>query len=278
MTATWLVEGVLERLFGALSGLRGQRIFHPHGVGFFARLRPRPGLATGVELFDSGLERPAVVRLSRSFGLPEALPDPCGLAFRVLDAYGDGRHQDLLLVSAGRRPFVRHLPSPAWGFAGTWYSSLLPYRTAGGPVLIGGRATHGSEPRLGLAELVRRDVAGLSFELALASARGPWLAVADLALGRRLEPEASEALRLDPAHTGGGLEPWGWLGRVRPAAYRGSQHGRGAVDPGTRRDRAGSRGSLERQGLKLSPHGAEGIEGREKEARAARRNASTDDG
>jgi hypothetical protein len=35
-----------------------------------------------------------LVRLSRSAGLPELLPDPCGLAFRFPDAYGPGAHQD----------------------------------------------------------------------------------------------------------------------------------------------------------------------------------------
>lgn len=238
MVATPLVESAFERFFGALSALRGRRVFHPYGVGFAARLRPRPDLATGAELFDSGAERAAVVRLSRSFGLPEALPDPCGLAFRVRDAYGPGRHQDLLLVSAGSRPLARHLPLPARGFLGPSYSTLLPYRARGEPILIGARALRRPKRRLGLAELARRDVAGLSFELLVGGPRGPWLAVADLELGRRLEPAETENLRLDPGHTGGGLEPWGWIGRVRPAAYRGSQEGRGAVDPGTWADDA----------------------------------------
>lgn len=233
MVVTPLAEGLLERFFGALSALRGRRIFHPRGVGFSARLRPRPGAATGAELFDSGRERPALVRLSRSFGLPEALPDPCGLAFRVPNAYGPGRHQDLLLVSSGRRPLARHLPLPAWGFASAAYSSLLRYRVGGQPLVIGARVVRPSH-RLRLAELTRRDVAGISFELAVAGPGRPWLGVADLELGRRLEPGETENLRLDPGHTGGGLEPSGWLGRVRPAAYRGSQDGRGAVDPDSR--------------------------------------------
>jgi hypothetical protein len=36
--------------------------------------------------------------LSRALGLPEWLPDPCGLAIRAPDAYGPGRHQDLLML------------------------------------------------------------------------------------------------------------------------------------------------------------------------------------
>lgn len=232
VAATSHVEAVFERFFGALSALRGRRIFHPHGVSFSARLRPRPDLATGAALLDSGAERSALVRLSRSFGLPESLPDPCGLALRVPDAYGPGRHQDLLLVSGGRRPLARHFPLPARGFTDPWYSSLLPYRCGGAALLIGARATWGLEPRLGLAQLARRDVAGLAFELAVARPRGPWRAVGELELGRRLEPVVSENLRLDPGHTGGGLEPWGWIGRARPAAYRGSQAGRGAAEPG----------------------------------------------
>jgi len=218
------VKALTARTFGALSRLRGRRCFHPYGVGFAATLVPRDGAATGAELFDSGRERTGRVRLSRSLGLPEALPDPCGLAVRIDDAYGPGRHQDLLLVSSGRARIARHLLAPAWGFGEGWYSTLLPYRCAAGRVVIGARPDAGRR-RITLAELAQGDVADLRFELAIATAFSPWTPVADLRLGRRVP---DEGIAFDPANTGGGLELAGALNRLRVPAYRGSQRGRGA--------------------------------------------------
>ncbi len=232
------VNALTARLFGALSRLRGRRCFHPEGVGFAATLTPRPGASTGAELFDSGRERSGRVRLSRSLGLPESLPDPCGLAIRLDDAYGAARHQDFLLVSSGQAPLARHVLMPAWGFGESWYSSLLPYRCGVGHVVIGARAAV-AQHRLTLAELRQRDVAGLRFEIAIASAKSPWRAVADLRLERRLPSAEVEGLCFDPGNTGGGLELAGALNRLRLPAYRGSQRGRGAREDGGRGD-AGS--------------------------------------
>jgi hypothetical protein len=218
------VNALTARAFGALSHLRGRRCFHPHGVGFAATLVPRRGTATGAELFDSGRERPGRVRLSRSLGLPEMLPDPCGLALRIDDAYGPGLHQDLLLVSSGSAPIARHLLLPSWGFGESWYSTLLPYNCAARRIVVGARPAV-AQHRLTLAELTRRDVAGLGFELAIATASSPWTAVAELRLERRVP---DEGICFDPGNTGGGLELAGALNRLRLPAYRGSQRGRDA--------------------------------------------------
>lgn len=224
------LDSITERAFKALANLRG-RPFHPKGVGFAAALTPRPGLSTGAELFDDGRERHGRVRLSRSLGLPESLPDPCGLAIRIDDAYGPGRSQDFLLVSSARAPIARHLLTPSWGFGESWYSTLLPYRCRADEIVIGAGAAL-SQHRLTLAELARRDVAGLSFELAIATATSRWRPVADLRLERRLSAEQVEGLRFDPASTGGGLELAGRINRLRRPAYRGSRRGRGALARG----------------------------------------------
>ncbi|MDQ3726581.1 MAG: hypothetical protein M3335_11955, partial [Actinomycetota bacterium] len=114
-----------SQLFEGLSRARGKRVFHPFGVGFAGRITPLGG-DSGAAVFEREAE--AHVRLSRSFGLPEALPDPCGLAFRVPDAYGAGRHQDLLLVSSASPPGGRHTLLPSRGFCDRPYSCVLPYR------------------------------------------------------------------------------------------------------------------------------------------------------
>lgn len=228
--------------FSGLSRLRGRRIVHPHGVGFEARLYPRGEGATGSRLFDGAEPVPAVVRLSRSLGLPEALADPCGLALRVPHAYGDDQHQDFLLVTSARRPVARHLLLPARGFSARTYSCLLPYRIGESLMLVGAEPVD-RPPGPSLAELRERERAGLSFAITLATPSGTWREVARLELGARLAPEAVEALRFNPAHAGGGIEPVGLLNDLRPAAYRGSQEGRrrsgpvaGGFDPGRRRE------------------------------------------
>jgi hypothetical protein len=215
----------LAHTFRALSRIRGKRIFHPHGVGFRARLEPLPG----ADVEAGALTRPgeAIVRLSRSVGLPEALPDPCGLALRIADAYGEGRHQDLLLVSSGEAPVTRHALLPARGFADRHYSSLLPYRAGGETVVIGARALATPSPGPLLADLAQRDVGGIEFALDLARPASPdWTAFATLSLRRRIPDAEVERIGFDPTNTGGGLGLVGLLNRIRGPAYAGSQAGR----------------------------------------------------
>jgi hypothetical protein len=207
-----------------LSRLRGKRIFHPYGAGFAARLEPIRGDGPALPFLAGPVA--AKVRLSRALGLPEWLPDPCGLALRVPDAYGPDRHQDLLLVSSALSPVARHLPLPSRGFADRPYSSLLPYRLEGELALLGARARPGTGPGPKLADLRRRGVGDLELELVTASLGGEWRPVARLALGERLPPEETERLAFDPTNTGGGLELAGIVNRLRGPSYRGSQRGR----------------------------------------------------
>lgn len=215
----------MRTLFKELSRLRRKRIFHPQGVGFVAEYRP------AVENVGAAvLERESkpLVRLSRSVGLPEIFPDPCGLAFRFPDAYGPGKHQDVLLVSSGAAPGARHTLLPSRGFGDRPYSSLLPYRLRGETVMLGARAlAPGPGPKL--ADLRERRLGALEFELLLAGVKGAWQPLGRLVLGERAPAEQTELLNLDPTNTGGGLELAGLLNRLRGPAYRGSQEGRAAA-------------------------------------------------
>jgi hypothetical protein len=211
-------------LFRALSRWRGRRAFHPFGVGFEAELRQ-----VGDAILPGELEGDAIVRLSRSLGAPEWLPDPCGLAMRVPDAYGPGRHQDLLLASSGEAPLARHLLLPSRGFCDRPYSSILPYRLAGQMVVVLARPGRRLEPGPLLAELRERDRGELEFELAIARLRGAPRSVARLRLGRRLPGGETEHLGFDPCNSGGGLEPAGLLNRLRGPSYSASQSGRASA-------------------------------------------------
>ena len=212
--------------YRTLSRLRRKRGFHPFGVGFSARLTPQGGGGSGAVVFER--ESEVVVRLSRSLGLPEWLPEPYGLAIRFPDAYGPGAHQDFLLVTSAAPPGGRHALLPARGFSDLPYSTLLPYRLRGKRVLVGARAL---APRPGpkLGDLRERAVGGLEFELAVAGLTGSWKPVARLELGERLPPERTEHLHFDPTNTGGGLELAGLLNRLRGPAYAASQEGREAA-------------------------------------------------
>jgi len=217
---------VTARSFQLLSRLRGKRIFHPHGVGFEGRLIPRAEDGP-----FGGEPRAVLVRLSRSLGVPERLRDPCGLGVRIPDLHGEGVHQDLLMVSSSRLPGGRHLLLPARDFAGSHYSTLLPYRFDGRLVLFGASLLGVEVDGITLSDLAGREQAGIAISLMMASPSGRWQEVATLDLHDRIPDREIEALRLDPSNTGGRLELAGMINRLRRPAYRGSQDGREATSP-----------------------------------------------
>jgi hypothetical protein len=198
-------------LFRWLSARRGRRIFHPRAAAYAAGFIAEPGDGgAGAEIFADGFAHDALVRLSRGLGLRPPLPDVFGLAVRLPDVYGPGRHQDFLLASSGERAFGRWLLRPTFGARTGMYSSLLPYNVGGRRLLVGARPAPEST-----------DV----FDLLVAPPRGPWSVAARLTLESRLEDAVARELRFDPWNSGGGMIPAGVVNRVRGAAYRGSRRG-----------------------------------------------------
>ena len=227
MTATTATAAGAASLFEALSRPRRKRAFHPFGAGFAASFAPAPSQRIGVPTLEG--EHGAVVRLSRSLGLPEPLPDPCGVALRLSDAHGEGRHQDFLFASSARAPLARHALLPSRGFADRPLSTLLPYRVGGRLTLFSVRVLGAAGPGPKLADLRERSLGELELELSAAGLVGGWRPIATIALGARLPPDETEQLRFDPTNTGGGLELAGLLNRLRGPSYAGSQAGRRAV-------------------------------------------------
>ena len=205
----------------AASRLRGERVIHARGRAFTARLSVTGGAGTGVPLLDVPAEHDAVVRVSRSAGLPLPLPDVLGLAVRVLDAHGPGAHQDLLLDSTLAPPVLRRLPVPARDHARVTYGSLLPYDAAGTRLLLGARALPGSAP------VPAPDAVPDGFALALlvAAPHGPWREVAVLRTTGVLPAPQGRRLQLNPGNSGGGLVPAGPLQSWRERAYPASHVG-----------------------------------------------------
>ena len=205
------------RAFAWASGLRNDRVFHPKGTSFTATARLED---EAIGLLADRAEVDAVVRVSRGIGLPHPLPDFNGVAIRLVDAHGEGRDQDLLLVSAPRLPITRHLllPVPLLRWSGT--GSILPYRTPEGLVVFGASPLDAST-----VEALGKSLPS-TLELSAASLLGEWRPMARLTLEARLAAASGEALRFDPWHPGPALLPAGLPNRMRLAAYTASQAAR----------------------------------------------------
>ncbi|WP_205475054.1 hypothetical protein [Nocardioides sp. SYSU D00038] len=198
--AAGLGGDVLAVLTGALSAVRpAPKPLHPDGRLRLAVLH-RDGLAepVGVPLLDGPGPVPVLARESRAVGLPAPLPDVHGLALRTTRA--DGRPADLLLASTGTGPVTRFVLTVGRTPYARPMTTLLPYRSSAGPLVLGvvARGEH-------------------ELELRCAVAAGAWQRVGTLALG---EPAPDQEISFDPVvHRPEGLEQYGWVLRLREPAY-----------------------------------------------------------
>jgi hypothetical protein len=181
----------------AASQVRGERVVHPRGETYDGRLVVPGGAGLGAPLLDEPGDYAVLVRRSRSVGLPAPLPDVHGLAVRVLDCYGPGRHQDWLVDSTFGAPLLRRWPVPR--FTPAVYSSLLAYDVGGTRLLLGARPVDDG------------------FALLVATPHGPWTEVGQVKLGDVVT--GGRRVRFDPWTTGGGIRPAGWVQELRQGAY-----------------------------------------------------------
>jgi hypothetical protein len=136
---------------------------HPDGVVLVGRLERHGSTSpSGVAWLDEAGTDDVVVRLSRAVGLPEPLPDIHGLALRVPTGEGPG---DLLLASTGWGRLGRFVLTFGQQPGSRPLSSLLPYSTPTGAVLLGARSV-GPE----------------SYDLFWAPYDGEWVAFATLVI------------------------------------------------------------------------------------------------
>ena len=215
-------------VLAGLAAVRGGKAVHPHGIVYRARLTI-DGVAeapSGSRLLTAPAEHLVVMRFSRSLGMPRPIPDLLGVSLRVLDAYGQGAHQDFLLVSSVDLPVLHHLFVPATDVQQRPYSSSLPYRAGASTFIVGvipdprSPRPHGEDE---LDRLARAAATGrLTFGLAIASLGGRFRRVGTLLVEERLPPEA-DALRFNPFNCGGGMWPVSLLNRLRDHAYPLSQ-------------------------------------------------------
>lgn len=233
------IDGVLSPVaagvLAAVARLRRARPVHPHGVGFAGSLEVRAG--PGLELVPAlgpPRETRAVLRLSRSFGVPRPLMDILGLAVKLPDLHGRERDQDFLFVSALGGGIGAYVPVPAARYSWRTFSSLLPYRSGGRLIVPGAfgasRAAAGGEDELDGA-LVAARRGELRFVLTVAPALGRFVAVGELTAVRELPRAEVQALRFNPFNTADTLVPAaGPLNGMRRAAYPASQRARPDTD------------------------------------------------
>ncbi|MCW3012051.1 MAG: hypothetical protein JWO90_2455 [Solirubrobacterales bacterium] len=216
--------------FRAISAARGARAVHPQGFvcrGRWTVERASP-LAPDATVLRPGASYDVLARVSRGAGLPSAVGDFYGIAVRLLDAHGPGRHQDVLANASADLPLVHHvfLPAPRW-YAQA-YSTCLPYDAGAGPIVLGWLPPdrRGPGPSLdAMRDEVRR---GAGFGIAVAALLGRFTEVGRLVLDGLVDPGDGD-VDFDPTRfTGGGLRPVGLLNRLRGPAYANSRRGRGA--------------------------------------------------
>lgn len=199
----------LAGVFGAAARIRpARKPLHPKGRLHTATIE-RSGLEDriGVPWIDEPGTSAGLVRVSRAMGIPEAFPDIYGLSLR-LPLFG-GTHADILFATTGLGRLSRFVLFPAQHPGQRAYSTLLPYRTTSGPVVLA-------------AVPVGTD--GLTFDLARAHLVGAWQSFARMTL---TEASSDASPSFDPVlHQLPGLTYYGWAAAMREGAYRAARQSR----------------------------------------------------
>lgn len=197
---------LLSALIRVMATRPAAKPLHPRGRLVTARLHHAlAGPATGVPWLDETGEEQVLVRISRAVGLPGPLPDIHGLAIRVPIAdQPEERHGDLLFASTGLGPATRFLLTAARRTGGRPMTTLLPYRTPRGPLLLG-----------------LREVDEDRFELLAGGAWGPWARVGWLSvIGDAPEEHGRAIVSFDPVRNEiPGLANYAWVRRLREPSY-----------------------------------------------------------
>lgn len=175
---------------------------HPRGRlvhGVLTRWGVTP--ATGVRWLDEEGVDDVLVRLSRATGLPAYLPDIHGLAVRT--SVAPGRHGDLLFATTGTGRLTRFMLTATRSGKERPHTTLLPYRTPKGAVLLAAQPQDSGR-----------------FRLACASTSGEWRLFGELALSESETVDIDPMMAFDPVlNTIPGLEPYEWVRRLREGAY-----------------------------------------------------------
>jgi hypothetical protein len=202
---------ILRAVTALIASRPAAKPLHPRGSTTRGTLR-RFGAQgrTGAEWLDREGDDRVLVRQSRAVGLPPPVPDVFGLAIRVPTA--GGGHGDLLFASTGLGRLTRFILTVARSSDRRPLTTLLPYRTPAGPVLL---------------SAVFRDETTVMLSWAVRS--GAWHPFAELRLDEGPVDEPDTPLSFDPVdNTLPGLVTYDWVRRLRAPAYVTAQRSRQA--------------------------------------------------
>jgi len=207
--AAELAGKALAGAFAATARIRpARKPLHPKGELHTVTIE-RSGLRDGIGVpwIDEPGTSIGLVRVSRAIGIPNALPDIYGLALRV-PLFG-GAHADILFATTGLGRLSRFMLLPAQHAGQRAYSTLLPYRTTSGAVVLA-------------ALPVGAD--GLTFDLACAHAGAAWRSFARMTL---TEASSDDSPSFDPVlNQLPGLTYYEWAAAMREGAYRAARRSR----------------------------------------------------
>jgi hypothetical protein len=226
-------QRAVEFAFGVLARWRSGRAVHTRGTAVDATLTIDPGSATGRAL-GGPRSRPAVVRASKSIGLPGRIPDLLGMALRI-SAGNDGLI-DVLLASTGRRGLAHMALLPSGNWWGRPYSTVLPYVVDGRRLVLGLEADAGIVPAgadpADVTTAVRNGP--VAFTVSEMPVLGERRAIGRLVLESVREDGPS--ITFDPILNAlPRLHPVRPLSALREWAYTGSRRGRAAEPASLRR-------------------------------------------
>jgi len=205
--AGWTLGGA----FFLLGKARGRKALHPRGE-VVQGLIGRHGSAgrTGVSWLDEAGTDHVAVRFSRSVGLPASSPDILGLALRIPTQ--SGQFGDVLLATTGTGVLGRFVLWPARRHGVRAYTSLFPYRTPAGPLLLAAMPTPGNPQE---------------YELAYSPLGGPWLSFGKLEVTQTTYRGDDLHLSFDPVlNVVPGLETYNWAAQLRRFSYAASRRAR----------------------------------------------------
>jgi hypothetical protein len=277
---TELAGQAFAAVFKAIKAVRPVRPIHPRGLALVGELTRHgmedravagmPGARSGISWLDTAGTDQVQARFSRSVGLPAAFPDILGLALRIgsdgragaggmaassdigADAAAEGKEgsqrADILFASTGWGFPARFLLLPKTDVGTAKFTTLMPYKGADGPVLLGlrtlslppaatGRAETGGDFKdsLGTGEWV--------LALSFATPARRWIHAGTLRLRAAPGPEDLPT-RFDPLeHPLPGAGTYPWTRRLREYSYRVA---RGPAPGKPARRRAGPASNLQR--------------------------------
>jgi hypothetical protein len=216
-----LAGQALKAVFAVILLVRRPRPVHASGVMLAGTVRWLPRIAdSGIRWIDAPPGEPVAVvaRVSRAIGLPAPLPDVIGLAIRF---HGDDGPTDLELSSTGFGVPSRFWLAPQRSPSRARFTTLLPYRSTTGPIVVAARTIDPPALPVPLGQLARALEAGTwNLRLYYARPTGKWRPFADLELTRTTGPVDGD-LRFDAVRNPlPGAGTYAWTRALREPSYR----------------------------------------------------------